>query len=399
MLATRLRTVYAPALALAACALLSSCGKGNQQNRQMPPAQVGVQVASPRSVPLVRKLVGRLSAYRSADVRARVSGVLLKRDFKEGSVVKKGQVLFQIDPAPLKATLDSARASLAQARADYTNKRVAARRARNLAPKGFVSQSDLDNAEAAERTAAAAVQQARAQVESAKINLGYATVRSPIDGRAGQQQVTEGALVGQGSATLLTTVDQIDPLYVNFTMAYDELDRLRREQTEGSATLLGPNQARIDLTLPDGSEYDKSGKLDFSGTTVDPDTGAVDLRGVIPNPDDTLMPGMYVHLKVDFGALDKAFLVPESALLRDATGPYVLLLGKNDKVVLRRVKTSGIYQENWIVTQGLHKGDRIIVGGLARARPGQPARIESAPKKQAAGKKPSGASPHAAGSH
>ena len=400
MLTTRLRTVYAPALILVTCALLTACGNGSPQNRQMPPAEVGVQVATPRSVPLVRKLVGRLSAYRSADVRARVSGVLLKRTYKEGSEVTKGQVLFQIDPAPLKATLDSARASLAQAQADYTNKRVAARRARNLAPKGFVSQSDLDNAEAAERTAAAAVQQAQAQVESARINLGYATVRSPIDGRAGQQQVTEGALVGQGSATLLTTVDQIDPLYVNFSMAYDELDRLRREQAEGSATLLGANQARIDLDLPDGSAYGKTGTLDFSGTTVDPDTGAVNLRGVIPNPDNTLLPGMYVHLKVDFGALDKAFLVPESALLRDATGPYVLLLGKGDKVVLRRVKTSGIYQENWIITHGLHKGDRIIVSGLARARPGQPARIESAPDKQATGNnKPSGASPHAAGSH
>jgi membrane fusion protein (multidrug efflux system) len=340
-------------------------------------------------VPLVRKLVGRLSAYRSADVRARVSGVLLKREYEEGSEVKKGQVLFQIDPAPLKAALDSARASLAQAQADYTNKRIAARRARNLAPKGFVSQSDLDDAQAAERTAAAAVQQARAKVESAKINLGYATVRSPIDGRAGKQQVTEGALVGQGSATLLTTVDQIDPLYVNFTMAFDELDRLRREQAEGSATLLGANQAKISLSMSGGKPYGKPGKLDFSGTTVNPDTGAVDLRGVIPNPKATLLPGMYVHLKVDFGSLDKAFLVPESALLRDAKGPYVLLLGKGDKVELHRVRTSGVYQENWIVTDGLSKGDRIIVSGLARARPGQPARIASAPKK-AAGKPTAG---------
>ena len=398
MQATRLRTVYASSLLLVAFFLLTACGKGNPQNRQMPPAEVGVQVATPRSVPLVRQLVGRLSAYRSADVRARVSGVLLSRDYKEGSLVKKGQVLFRIDPAPLKAVLDSAKATLAQARADYTNKHIAARRARNLAPKGFVSQSDLDNAEAAERTAAAAVQQAQAQVESAKINLGYATVRSPIDGRAGQQQVTEGALVGQGSATLLTTVDQIDPLYVNFTMAYDELDRLRREQVQGSATLLGPNQARIDLSLPDGSTYDKRGTLDFSGTTVDPDTGAVNLRGRIPNPENVLLPGMYVHLKVDFGALDKAFLVPESALMRDATGPYLLLLGKGDKVEMRRVGTSGVYQENWIVTQGLHKGDRIIVSGLARARPGQPARIASAPNKPAAAK-PAGAASRAAGSH
>jgi len=384
MQSTRSRTVAAYLTVLLASLLLAACGKGNPQaGQQMPPAQVGVETATPQSVPLVRNLVGRLSAYRSADVRARVSGVLLKREYREGGMVHKGQVLFQIDPAPLKAALDSARAALAQARANYTNQRIAAERARKLAPKGFVSQSDLDNAEAAERTAAAAVQQARANVESARINLGYATVRSPIDGRAGQQQVTEGALVGQGSATLLATVDQIDPLYVNFTMAFDELDKLRREQARGSATLLGANQARIRLSLPDGSIYGQPGTLDFSGTTVDPNTGAVELRGVIPNPKGELLPGMYVHLEVDFGSLDAAYLVPESALLRDVKGPYVLLLDKQGKVEMRQVVTAGNYRNQWIVTGGLEKGDRLIVSGIARARPGQPAVIARPPAKGA----------------
>lgn len=376
----RLRITAACLTLLTTGLLLSSCGKDSSRGGHgMPPAQVGVQVAQPQSIPLVRKLVGRLSAYRSANVLARVSGVLLKRAYVEGSTVRKGQVLFQIDPAPLKAAYDSARASLAQAQANYTNMRIAARRAQELAPKGFISQSELDNAQAAERTAKAAVQQARAHVESARINLGYATVRSPITGRAGSQQVTEGALVGQGSPTLLTTVDQVDPLYVNFTMAVDELDKLRREQAQGKASLQDADKAVIRLVLPDGSPYGKKGSLDFSGTTVDPATGSVALRGVIPNPDGTLLPGMYVNLEVDFGSLDKAFLVPEAALLRDSTGPYVLLLGKDGKVVQVRVTTAGNYRNQWIVTHGLQKGERIIVQGIARARPGQPAQVAKAP--------------------
>ncbi len=394
---TRPRTLDAFLFTLIACGLLSACGQGSSQgNRKMPPANVGVHPAVPTSVPLVRDLVGRLSAYRSADVRARVSGVLLKRDYEEGGDVKKGQVLFEIDPAPLKASLDAARASLAQAQADYTNKKIAASRARELAPKGFVSRSDLDNAEAAERTAAASVQQARAAVESATINLGYATVRSPIDGRAGKQQVTEGALVGQGSATLLTTVDQIDPLYVNFNMAVDELDKLRREQAEGSATLRGANQARIELSMPDGGKYGEPGTLDFSGTTVDPDTGAVALRGLIPNPKGNLLPGMYVHLKVEFGTLDHAYLVSEAAVQRDPTGPYVLVLGKDGMVQQKRVQTAGIYKQQWIVTGGLAQGDRIIVEGLAQAQPGKPA-VLAKPAPRATGPATQGAA--GAGSH
>ncbi|KGI78400.1 GntR family transcriptional regulator [Oleiagrimonas soli] len=372
MTCSRTLSIFAPLLA---AALLAACGGKSQNAHQMPPAQVGVEVTAPQAVPLIRDLVGRLSAYRSADVRARVSGVLLKRDYDEGTEVHKDQVLFQIDPAPLQATLDSARAALASAQADYTNNHVAANRARELAPKGFVSQSDLDNAEAAERTAAAAVKQARANVESAKINLGYATVRSPIDGRAGKQQVTEGALVGQGSATLLTTVDQIDPLYVNFTMSVDDLDRLRQAQAQGNASLLNTNQAKLRLTLPDGSVYGQPGTLDFSGTTVDPDTGAVELRGVIPNPEKSLLPGMYARLKVTFGTLKNVYLVPEPSLQRDTRGPYVLVLGKDGKVELHRVTTAGTYQNHWIVTKGLDKGERLIVTGMAHAQPGQPAQV------------------------
>lgn len=364
------------AFVLVSTALLAACGSSTSPHHAPPPAQVKVLVAHPRAVPLVRDLVGRLSAYRSADVRARVSGVLLKRTYQEGTEVKKGQILFQIDPAPLRAALDAARATLAQARATYTNNHIAAQRARELAPKGFISQSDLDSAEAAERTSAAAVQQARAQVESARINLGYATVRAPIDGRAGKQQVTEGALVGQSSATLLTTVDQIDPLYVNFTMAVDALDKLRKEQTRGHATLLaGPNKGTVRLQLPSGETYGKVGTVDFSGTTVDPDTGAVQLRATIANPDRLLLPGMYTPVVLTLGSIGHAYLVPESAVLRNSHHAYVMIAGTDGKAHQRNVETAGNHGHDWIVTSGLHDGDKVIVGGLANIQDGTPVKV------------------------
>lgn len=354
-------------------ALLAACG-GKPQQQQMPPPQVGVMTAQPKTVPLTRNLVGRLSAYRSADVRARVAGVLLKRTYDEGTDVKKGQVLFQIDPAPLRATLNSALATLAQAQATYTNDHIIANRDRQLIGKHFVSQSDLDNAEAAERSSLAAVKQARANVDSARINLGYATVRSPIDGRAQKQQVTEGALVGQSDATLLTTVDQIDPLYVNFTVGVDELNRLREAQATGNVTLLGQNKGKVQLVTADGKTYGPTGELDFSGSIVDPSTGAVQLRASIANPDHTLLPGMFENVRVTFGELKNAFFVPESAVQQDNNGPFVLVVGKDGKVAMKRIQTSDSRNGQWIVTEGLQAGDQIIVSGLPKAKPGQPAK-------------------------
>jgi membrane fusion protein (multidrug efflux system) len=211
-------------------------------------------------------------------VRARVPGILLKRLYKEGTEVKEGQPLFQIDPAPLQSVLAAALAAQAQAQATATNAHVAALRARELVPSGLVSRSDLDNAEALERSSAAAVQQAKANVDSARINLGYARVTAPIAGRAGQQAVTEGALVGQGTPTLLTTVEQLDPIYVNFDQPAVEVGRLRRQQSSGDISLVEPHKAVVQLTLPDGSAYGRSGLLDFSDVAVEPTTGAVALR-------------------------------------------------------------------------------------------------------------------------
>ena len=354
--------------------VLAACGKKSAENGppKMPPPDVGVIAVQPQNTPLTRDLVGRLSAYRSADVRARVSGVLLKRDYEEGTDVERGQLLFEIDPTPLKAVLSAAQASLAQAQATWTNNKVTAQRVRELAPKGYVSKADLDNALAAERSSAAAVQAARANVQTARINLGYANVTAPISGRAGQQQVTEGALVGNGAATLLTTVEQIDPLYVNFTLSVESLENMRQAQREGNVTLAGQNKASVRIALPDGSTYAEPGTVDFSAATVNPATGAVDLRAIIPNPKHVLLPGMYVTLQANLGQRHKVFLVPQQALQRDTTGAYVMTVGADNKVVRKDVVTTDMSGADWVVSEGLQAGDKVVVSGIQNVKEGEP---------------------------
>ena len=375
-----------------------ACGKKGAQPQAAPPVEVGVVTMRAESLPLTRDLVGRLSAFRSSDVRARIAGVLLKRVYQEGSDVKEGDLLFEIDPAPLKAALNASLATLAQAQATYTNNHIAAQRARELVPKGFVSKSDVDNAEAAERTGAASVKQAQANVDTARINLGYASVRAPIAGRAGKQQVTEGALVGQDDATLLTTIDQIDPVYANFTLSVNDLEGMRRAKAAGRATLAATDKAEIRLTLADGTPYGRGGTLDFSDTTVDPATGAVSLRGQIPNPDHSLLPGMYVTIRATLGEQHDVFKVPQPALQRDAAGPYVLVVGGDGNIARKDVVTDTASEGNWIVTSGLAAGDQVIVSGVQRAKAGQPAKGTpwQADAQQAAGAKaPAGDKPAA----
>ncbi|MEO7065645.1 MAG: efflux RND transporter periplasmic adaptor subunit [Rhodanobacter sp.] len=356
--------------------VLAACGKSADPNaaKAPPPPEVGVLQVQPVNAPLTQDLVGRLSPYRSADVRARVPGVLLKRSYDEGSNVKKGQLLFQIDPAPFKATLNASLAALAQAQATYTNNKITAQRVRDLVAKGYVSKADMDNASAAERTSAAAVQAARANVESARINLGYANVTSPINGRAGQQQVTEGALVGSGEATLLTTVDQIDPLYVNFTMSVSQMEKMRQAQSAGNLTLASPNTASVQIALPDGSDYANAGTLDFSDTTVNPATGSVNLRALIPNPKHRLLPGMYVTLKANMGEQHHVFLIPQQALQRDTTGAYVMTVGSDSKVLRKDVTVGTMQGTDWVINGGLNAGDKVVVSGLQGAKAGAPAK-------------------------
>lgn len=383
-------SLRAPALCLGLLAL-TACGKKEQGPPQMPPPQVGVLTVQPQNEPLTKDLVGRLSSFRSADVRARVSGVLLKRVYVEGSDVKKGQLMFQIDPAPYQAALNSSLANLASAKATYTNAHVVAQRDRQLIPQGYISRAQLDTDEASERSAAAAVQQAQAAVTTARINLGYTNVVSPIDGRSGQQQVTEGAIVGNStvdsgaSATLLTTVDQIDPLYVNFTMSVADMEQLRQAQTSGGVTLAQPDKATVQVTLPDGSTYAEPGTLDFTAAAVDPSTGAMNLRAVIPNPKHSLLPGMYVSLKAKLGEQHQVFLVPQLAVLRDTVGSYVFVVGSDGKVKRHDIATGGMSGSNWVVTSGLKAGDQVVVSGVQNVRDGAPAKASPWQPEPAAG--------------
>lgn len=358
--------------------LVSACSQPPENHPASPP-EVNIITAHARSVPLVRSLVGRLTPTRTADVRARVPGILLKRVYTEGSDVKEGQPLFEIDPAPLKATLNANLAALAQAQATAYNAHVQAERYRDLAPKGWISKSDLDTAQALERSSAAATLQAQANVDIAKINVSYATVIAPISGRAGQQQVTEGALVGQSEATRLTTIDQLDPIYVNFSQSVDDLNQLRRAQTLGNITLDKQEKMPLQIAMSDGTLYPHSGTLDFSDVSVDANTNAVALRATLPNPERILLPGMYVNIQLTLGTLSHVFLVPQTAVLRDATGPYVLVIGADNMVIQKRITSETLQGSDWIVTDGMNDGDQIIVTGLQKVKSGEKAKIAVTP--------------------
>lgn len=368
----------------------STPGPGAGPGGPPPPPAVEVIVARSSPVPITRDLVGRLAATRSAQVRARVAGVLLERVYTEGTDVQPGQVLFRIDPARLQAQVTAQEAALARAEADATNAALTAKRYLELRDKKTLSQQDLDTAQAAERTTAAAVKQARANLDAARLDLGYATVTAPIAGRAGRALVTEGTLVGQGEATLLTTIDRIDPIYVNFSQSLAEVADLRKSARPGAGT-------QVELLLPDGTPYPYPGELDFSDLAIDPNTGALSLRATVPNPKKVLLPGMFVTLRLTAGQLDSGFLLPQPVLARDGQGAYVLVIEESGKVVQRRVNPQGMTRMDWILTGELKDGDRVIAAGLQKVKPGdqptvtlRPAPDPAAPKPAPAAKTPPG---------
>lgn len=349
-------------LALAAC--------GHSEPPPPAPPQVGVLTVHTQSVPLVRDFVGRLSSTRIAQVRARVTGIVLKRVYTEGTDVKAGDVLFRIDPAPLEATLRAQEGLLAQAEATAHTAELKAQRTREVAARGLISKQDLDDAIAAAGSAQAAVEAAKANVQNARINLGYATVTAPIDGRAGMANVTEGALVSTTDTNPLTTVQQLDPIYVEFSQPMVEVEQLRRAQANGDLQLAAPDQARVQVVLPDGSVYPRSGTLDFRDMAVDPATGAVSLRAIVPNPDHVLLPGMFVKLRLTLGLRHHAFQVPQEAVQRNADGAYLLTVGANDVVQSKRIVLDGQRGSEWVVENGLNDGDRVIVSGVQKVQPG-----------------------------
>tara|TARA_R110001583_G_scaffold132142_1_gene284044 strand:- start:33175 stop:34368 length:1194 start_codon:yes stop_codon:yes gene_type:complete len=365
------------AVALAGATILASCSGGEQTGQAgpaggPPPAPtVGVVVAVAESVPLVSELPGRTSPYMVAELRPQVTGLVQKRLFTEGSEVKAGQTLYQIDASTYRAAHDSAKASHARAEANLYSARLKATRYADLVKIDAVSKQANDDAVAALKQAEADVASARAAVETARINLDFTSVTSPISGRIGRSAVTPGALVTANQATALATVQQLDPIYVDLTQSSAELLGLRRAMEAGKLKSSSAKAVPVQLVLEDGTQYAAEGKLAFSEVTVDQGTGSVTLRAVFPNPKGELLPGMYVRAKLAQGEADNAILVPHAAVSRDPRGnPMVMVAGAENKVEARMITTTRSLGDKWVVTDGLAAGDRIIVDGLQRIRPG-----------------------------
>jgi membrane fusion protein (multidrug efflux system) len=337
-----------------------------------PPPEVGVVTVSTGDVGLVTELPGRLEPSRVAQVRARAAGIVQQRVFREGSDVRAGQVLYRIDPAPYAAANASAQAALARAQATLGQATSLAQRYAPLVEANAISKQDYANAVAAQKQAEAEVAAARAGVRTSEINLGYASVTAPISGRIGRSLVTEGALVGQGEATPLAMIQQINPLYVNFTQSATEVMNLRRAMEQGRLKRAGAEGAQVRVLLEDGTPYAQMGKLLFADLTVDANTGQVTLRAEIPNPNTLLLPGMYVRVQVEQAKAGNALLLPQQAVTRSPQGDTVMVVAGNGQVSPRPVKIGGSQNSQWVVLSGLQPGEQVMVDGFQKVRPGQP---------------------------
>jgi membrane fusion protein (multidrug efflux system) len=358
-------------LQAAPLAFLAACGSRPPAPPPAGPVEVGVVTITPAPLTLTRELPGRTSAFRVAEVRARVNGIVQKRLFAEGSDVKEGQKLFLIDPAPYEAALDGARATLARAEATLGNARVQATRHAELIRTNVVSQQDHDNAMASLKTAEADVAAARAAEQAARINLGYTTVTTPVSGRIGRSAVTEGAYAQASQATLLATVQQIDPIHVDLSQSADEVLRLRRDLESGKLEGAGKGKARVRLVTDDGREYAHAGTLQFTDVTVDPGTGSIVLRALFANPKGELLPGMFVRARLDEGVKPNALLVPQVGVTRDQKGlPVALVVNAEKKVERRQIVTDRAVGNAWLVTDGIQPGEQVIVEGVQKVRPG-----------------------------
>lgn len=362
--------IWAPT-ALGLALLLAACGQGSAPAAgpgAPPPAEVGVVTVKLTDVGLVTELPGRLEASRVAQVRARAAGIVQKRLFTEGSAVRAGQALFQIDASPYQATLASAQASQAKAEANLMQATAQAERFKPLIEAKAISQQEFVNAQAAQKLAEADVAVARAAVQTARINLGYAAITAPISGRIGRALVTEGALVGQGEATPLAVIQQIDPMYVNFTQSASEVMALRRNLESGQLKRAGNQAASVRVLLEDGTEYGRSGKLLFSDLTVDSTSGQITLRAEVPNPTGTLLPGLFVRVRLEQAQVSSAITLPQQAVTRSPQGDSVMVVSSDGKVVPRPVKVGGQQSGQWVILDGLQSGDQVMVDGFQKLR-------------------------------
>lgn len=361
-------------LCLACAALLAACGPGaappaGPVGGGMPPAQVGVVTVNPGDWGLSAELPGRLEASRVAQVRARVAGIVQRQLFNEGSVVQAGQPLFEIDASTYKASVDGALANLAKAEANALQANALAERYKPLVEAKAISQQEWVAAQAAQKQAQADIGIATAALQSARINLNYASVTAPIGGTVGRALVTVGALVGQGEATPLALIQQTNPMFINFTQSAGEVMKLRKALESGQLKRAGGAQAAsVRLVLEDGSEYARAGRLLFSDLTVDAGTGQITLRAEIPNPDGSLLPGLYVRVRLEQAVASNAIALPQQAVTRSPQGDLVMVVDAQGKVAPRPVKIGGQRGNQWIVTSGLQAGEQVMVDGFQKLR-------------------------------
>lgn len=349
---------------------VAGCGKSDAPAAAPPPTEVSVVTIKSAALGVTNELPGRLESTRIAEIRARVPGVVLKRTFREGSDVKAGATLFLIDPAQFEASYNSADAAVARAEATLLQAEMKAKRYKPLVETNAISKQEFDDVTATQKTAAADLAAAKAARATAKLSLGYATVTSPISGRIGRAQVTEGALVGQNEATPLATVQQIDPIFVNMTQSSTEILQLQRALADGQLKSAGKGAVKVTLVTDDGHEYAHAGKLLFSDLTVDESSGSITLRAEFPNPDRQLLPGMYVRARVEQAINEKAITVPQQAITRTPDGAAVMIVNAENKVVARSVKTGSASGNSWVINDGLKEGDQVIVEGLQKVQPG-----------------------------
>jgi membrane fusion protein (multidrug efflux system) len=362
---------------IGAAVLLVACG--HKAAVAPPPPQVNVVVAEARTAENIVELPGRVQAVRIAQVRARVDGIVQRRLYNEGSDVKAGQVLFLIDPQQLSASLSAVQASLTRAEATAANAAQDVDRYKGLVEEQAISKQEYDAAVARLRTAQADVAQTRAQLESAKLNLGYTSVVAPISGRAGRAQVTEGALVSAASATLLTTIEQFDPVYVNFSQSSASLLAIRRDIAAGVYTVPALNRIDVALVLEDGSDYPHAGHLNFLDLSIDQATGTVASRAEIPNPNQQLLPGQFVRARIKAGVRPHEILIPQRAVKVLSQGASVMIVDDKGMAQTRAVKVGALVGDSWEITEGLKGGERVIVDGLQKVHAGAPVTVSIAP--------------------
>ena len=365
----RVITPLAGVLMLSGSVALTGCDdKEAKQQQQVP--EVGVVTLKTEPLQITTELPGRTNAFRVAEVRPQVSGIILKRNFTEGSDVVAGVSLYQIDPATYQAAYSSAKGDLAKAEAAAKIAQLTLNRYQKLVGTQYISKQDFDSAQADAQQADAAVLAAKAAVETARINLAYTKVTSPISGRIGKSAVTEGALVQNGQANALATVQQLDPIYVDVTQSSNDFLRLKQELDNGTLKQKD-GKAKVDLITQDGISYPQSGSLQFSDVTVDQTTGSIALRAIFPNPNHTLLPGMFVRAKLEEGINPNALLVPQQGVTRNPRGDATAMVVDGDnKVAVRQITASQASGDKWLVTDGLKAGDKVIITGLQKVKPG-----------------------------